>query len=122
VSNPSSSKAKIRPVAPKLFELIEGTVYGDLWQRPQLSRRDRSLITVAALIGMRQTDQLRSHFEKALGNGVTAEEIGETITHLAVYAGFPAAISAALVAKPLLVERGLLPAEDPPARTDAQPR
>jgi 4-carboxymuconolactone decarboxylase len=120
--NPSSSKAKIRPVAPKLFELIEGTVYGDLWQRPQLSRRDRSLITVAALIGMRQTDQLRSHLEKALGHGISAEEIGEMITHVAVYAGFPAAISAALVAKPLLAERGLIADEDPPAQADTQAR
>jgi 4-carboxymuconolactone decarboxylase len=108
MANPSSSKAKIRPVAPKLFELIEGTVYGDLWQRPELSPRDRSLITVAALIGMRQTDQMRSHLEKALDNGVTAEEIGEIITHLSVYAGFPAALSAALAARPLLEELGLI--------------
>lgn len=108
MANPSSSKAKIRPVAPKLFDLIEETVYGDLWQREALGRRDRSLITLAALIAMRQTDQMRSHFEKALDNGITAEEIGEMITHLSIYAGFPAAISAALVAKPLLVERGLI--------------
>lgn len=111
MANPSSSKAKIRPVAPKLFEMIEGTVYGDLWQRPELSPRDRSLITLAALIGMRQTDQMRSHAEKGLDNGLTAQEIGELITHLAIYAGFPAAISAALTVKPLLVERGLI-AED----------
>jgi 4-carboxymuconolactone decarboxylase len=112
MTNPSSSKEKIRTVAPKLFELIERTVYGDLWQREELSRRDRSLITLAALIGMRQTDQMRSHFEKALDNGITVEEISEMITHLSIYAGFPAAISAALVAKPLLVERGLV-AQDP---------
>ncbi|MDF0545108.1 carboxymuconolactone decarboxylase family protein [Sphingobium sp. H39-3-25] len=111
MANPSSSKGKIRPVAPKLFELIEGTVYGDLWQREQLSRRDRSLITLAALIAMRQTDQMRSHFEKALDHGVTAEEIGEMITHLSIYAGFPAAISAALTAKPLLAELGLIDEE-----------
>lgn len=108
MSNPSSSKAKVRAVAPKLFELIEGTVYGDLWERPQLSKRDRSLITLAALTGTRQTDQMRSHFEKAIDHGVTAEEIGEMITHLAIYVGFPGAISAALVAKPLLLELGLI--------------
>jgi 4-carboxymuconolactone decarboxylase len=106
--NPSSSKAAIKPVAPKLFELIESVVYGDLWQREELSRRDRSLITVAALIAMRQTDQLRSHLEKALDNGITAGEIGEVITHLSIYAGFPAAISAALTAKPLLIEAGFI--------------
>lgn len=111
MANPSSSKGRIRTVAPKLFELIEDTVYGDLWERPELSRRDRSLITLAALVGMRQTGQMRSHMEKALDHGVTAEEVGEMITHLAIYAGFPAAISAALVAKPLLEERGLIEGE-----------
>jgi len=108
MANPSSSKAKIRAVAPKLFQMIEEVAYADLWERPQLSKRDRSLITIAALIGMRQTDQMRSHMEKALINGISAEEIGEMITHLAIYAGFPAAISAGLVAKPLLLERGLI--------------
>ncbi len=60
---------------------------------------------------MRQTDQMRSHFEKAIDNGITAEEIGEVITHLSIYAGFPAAISAALTAKPLLVDLGLIAEE-----------
>lgn len=112
MANPSSSKAHIRSVAPKLFEMIEDTVYGDLWERPNLSRRDRSLITLAALIGMRQTDQMRSHFEKGIDHGLTADEIGEMITHLSVYAGFPAAISAALVARPLLSELGLIAESD----------
>jgi 4-carboxymuconolactone decarboxylase len=102
MANPSSSKEKLRSVVPKLVELIDATVYGDLWQRPQLSPRDRSLITVAALIAMRQTDQLRSHLEKALDHGVEADELRELITHLSIYAGFPAALSAVLVAKPLL--------------------
>ena len=106
--NPSSSRNKIKPVVPKLFELISTVVYGDLWERTELSKRDRSMITIATLIGMRQTDQLRSHMGKALDNGVTAEEISEAITHLAIYAGFPAALSAALIAKPLLEERGLI--------------
>ena len=56
---------------PKLVEIIDTTIYGDMWERPELSKRDRSMITMAALIGMRQTDQLRSHMEKALDNGVT---------------------------------------------------
>ena len=60
MANPSSSKAKIKPVVPKLYDLIETTVYGDIWERPELSKRDRSMITVATLIGMRQWDQLRS--------------------------------------------------------------
>ncbi|MBB5696242.1 carboxymuconolactone decarboxylase family protein [Muricoccus pecuniae] len=107
-ANPSSSKEKVRAVVPRLIELIDSVVYDDIWERPELSKRDRSMVTIAALIGLRQTDQLRSHLEKALSNGVTAAEISEMITHLAVYAGFPAALSAALVAKPLLEERGLL--------------
>jgi 4-carboxymuconolactone decarboxylase len=109
MANPSSSKERARPVVPKLVEIIDATVYGDVWQRDALSRRDRSMITVATLVGMRQTDQLRSHLEKALDNGVTAAEIGELFTHVAFYAGFPAALSAALIARPLLEERGLLP-------------
>ena len=108
MANPSSSKAKIKPVVPKLYELIETTVYGDIWERPELSKRDRSMITIAVMIGMRQWDQLRSHMEKSLDNGVTAQEISEILTHLAIYAGFPAALSAALIAGPLLSERGLM--------------
>ena len=107
MANPSSSKAKIRPVVPKVHDLIETVVYGDIWERPQLSKRDRSLITIACLIGMRQTDQLRSHMEKGLDHGLTADELSEVMTHLAIYAGFPATLSAALVAKPLFEERGL---------------
>lgn len=113
MSNPSSSKERLRAVVPKLVELIDGMVYGDLWARPELSRRDRSLATVSALVAMRQTDQLRSHLEKALDNGVTAQEISELLTHLAIYAGFPAALSAAVVAKPLLQERGFIPKDAP---------
>ena len=111
MANPSSSKNKVRAVAPKLVEIIDTTIYGDVWERPELSKRDRSLITIAALIGMRQTDQLRSHLEKAIDNGVTAAEISELLTHLAFYAGFPAALSAGLVARPLLQDLGLLPPE-----------
>ena len=75
MANPSSSKEKLRPVVPKLVELIDSTVYGDLWERPELSKRDRSLATVAALVAMRQTDQLRSHLEKALANGVKGKAL-----------------------------------------------
>lgn len=113
MANPSSSKEKVRTVVPKLVELIDTVVYGDLWNRTELSKRDRSMITIAALISMRQTDQLRSHMEKGLDNGMTASEISELLTHLAIYAGFPAALSGALIAKPLLEERGLLEKSEP---------
>lgn len=108
MANPSSSKHKIKPVVPKLHELIETTVYGDIWERAGLTKRERSMITIAALIGMRQTDQLRSHMEKGLDNGLTATEISEMMTHLAIYSGFPAALSAALIAGPLFEQRGVM--------------
>lgn len=85
--------------APKLAELTDTVLYGDVWERPQLSKRDRSLITVSALISMNRPDQLRSHFALARRNGVTEEELVETITHLAFYAGWPNAVTAVSIAK-----------------------
>lgn len=102
MSTPASSvsaRNEIRPVVPKLVELTEGVLFGDVWERPGLSKRDRSLITVAALVALYRTDQLRGHLERALGNGVTKEEIAEVITHLAFYSGWPTAVNAARVAK-----------------------
>jgi 4-carboxymuconolactone decarboxylase len=96
----SAGRDIVRTVAPKLIELTEKVVYGDVWERPELSKRDRSLITVAALIALERKDQLPVHLERALANGVTIEEIGEMITHLAFYAGWPAAMSAGLLAAP----------------------
>jgi 4-carboxymuconolactone decarboxylase len=95
----SSARAEVRQVAPKLIELSETVLYGDVWERPGLSKRDRSLVTVAALAAMYRSDQLQVHLERALANGVTREEIGEVITHIAFYAGWPAAMQAGRVAK-----------------------
>ena len=86
-------------IAPKLAELTDGVLYGDIWERPQLSKRDRSLVTVAALIALNRPDQLRSHLALARQNGVTEEELVETITHLAFYAGWPNSVTAVSVAK-----------------------
>jgi 4-carboxymuconolactone decarboxylase len=85
--------------APKLAEITDDVLYADVWERPQLSKRDRSLVTVAALIALNRPDQLRSHFARARENGVTQEEIIETITHMAFYAGWPNAVSAIAVAR-----------------------
>ena len=90
----------MRKVAPKLIELSESVLYADVWERPGLSKRDRSLITVAALIALERRDQLPVHLERAMANGVSLEEIGEVITHLAFYAGWPAAMTAGLIAAP----------------------
>jgi 4-carboxymuconolactone decarboxylase len=100
----SSARDVVRQVAPKLIELSETVLYGDVWERPGLSKRDRSLITVAALVAMYRGDQLAGHLERALANGVTRAEIGELITHLAFYAGWPAAMTAGRVARKVFDE------------------
>ncbi|MBI4635989.1 MAG: carboxymuconolactone decarboxylase family protein [Candidatus Rokubacteria bacterium] len=100
----SSARSEVRQIAPKLIELSETVLYGDVWERPGLSKRDRSLITVAALTAMYRTDQLSGHIERALANGVTREEIGELITHLAFYAGWPAAMTTGRIARKVFDE------------------
>tara|TARA_E500000318_G_scaffold108256_1_gene118764 strand:- start:136 stop:492 length:357 start_codon:yes stop_codon:yes gene_type:complete len=91
-------------VTPKLAELTDDVLYGDIWERPELSKRDRSLATVSALIALNRPDQLRSHLRLALRNGVTREELSETITHIAFYAGWPSSVTAALIAKEVFKE------------------
>ena len=98
-AKPKPSQGPIGDFAPKLAELTDDVLYGDVWERPQLSKRDRSLVTVAALIALNRPEQLRSHFMRARENGVTQEELVETITHLAFYCGWPNAINALNVAK-----------------------
>ena len=89
----------MRDLAPKLADLTDNVLFGDVWERPGLSKRDRSLATVAALIAMNRPDQLRSHLARARDNGVTREELVEAITHLAFYSGWPSAVTAVGVAK-----------------------
>jgi 4-carboxymuconolactone decarboxylase len=85
--------------APKLAELTDDVLFGDVWQRTELSARDRSLVTVSALIANGNTDQLPSHLRRAKANGLSENELAEVMTHLAFYTGWPRAISAILVAK-----------------------
>ena len=99
------SQGAIGDFSPKLAQLTDDVLYGDVWERPQLSKRDRSLVTVAALIAMNRPDQLRSHLVRARENGVTQEELIETITHLAFYAGWPNAVTAIGVAKEVLEKK-----------------
>lgn len=98
-SGPSRAQQLVGSVAPKLAELTDTVLFGDVWARPQLERRDRSLITISALIAMNRPDQLRAHLALGRQNGLTEEELSETITHLAFYAGWPSAMTAAGVAK-----------------------
>ena len=92
-------RRSVGDIAPKLAELTDDVLFDDVWNRPQLSARDRSLITVAALITNGDSEQLKFHLGRAKENGVTETELVETITHLAFYAGWPKGTSAAAVAK-----------------------
>ena len=95
----------MRAVAPKLAELTDTVLFGDVWERPELSKRDRSLITVAVLTALYRTEQLRGHIGRSLDNGLTQEEIGELITHVAFYAGWPVGVNAAQVAQQVFASR-----------------
>ena len=104
-SSSTSPRERLRPVVPKLIDLTENVLYGDVWERPGLSKRDRSLITVATLVALYRPEQLRVHLARALSNGVTKDEISELITHLAFYSGWPSAMSAAGLAKTFFEEQ-----------------
>ena len=94
---PALAQHPMSRVAPRLAELSEALLFGDIWQRQPLSPRDRSLITVATLVALVRTEQLPLHLRRALDNGVTRAELSELVTHLAFYAGWPAAASACTV-------------------------
>ena len=98
---PSAAQKMLGDFAPKLVELTDNVLFGDVWERPELSKRDRSLVTVATLIALNRPDQLRFHLGRALENGVKEQELVEAITHLAFYAGWPSAMTAVMVAKEL---------------------
>src|SRR5579885_3410969 len=100
MAKPSDGARKlIGDFSPKLVELTDRILFDDVWERKELSKRDRSLITVAALIALNRPEQLRFHVRRALENGVTREELIEVITHLAFYAGWPSAMTAVMTAK-----------------------
>ena len=96
---PSPVQQMLGDFAPKLVELTDQVLFGDVWERAELAKRDRSLITVAALVALNRTEQLPGHLRRAIDNGVTVDEIKEVITHLAFYSGWPAAMSAMTIAK-----------------------
>lgn len=102
---PADPRERLRPIVPKLIDLTEKVLFGDVWERPGLSKRDRSLITVAALVALYRPEQLRIHLGRALDNGVTKDELSELITHLAFYSGWPTAVTAASVAKDVFDDR-----------------
>ena len=96
---PKKIDSPLSEFAPKLSELTRNVLFGDVWERPELAKRDRSLITVAALVALNRPEQLRFHLGKALENGLTKEQLVEVITHLAFYSGWPTAMNAITVAR-----------------------
>ena len=87
---------------PQLGKLRDEVLFGDVWEQPELSKRDRSLATVAVLIALYRTQELKGHMERAIENGVTKEELYGLITHLAFYSGWPTAVNAGRVALEVL--------------------
>jgi 4-carboxymuconolactone decarboxylase len=102
--NPQDLMERRKAFAPKLMELNEKVLFGDIWERPGLSKRDRSLITVANLVALYRINELPFHIVRARENGVTKEELAEVFTHLAFYAGWPSAITAVTMAMDLLAD------------------
>ena len=104
-SQSSAAREQVRDIVPGLVELSSRVLFGEVWERPGLSKRDRSLITCATLIALGRERQLVGHLGRALDNGLSKNELSEVITHLAFYAGWPAAMTAALVAKEVFDKR-----------------
>jgi len=102
-------------VAPALEKYAQGTLFGDVWKRPGLAPRDRSIVTLAALIARNQTIEMPFYLNLALDNGVKPREISEIITHLAFYSGWGNAMAAVAVAKDVFAERKIGTDQLPPA-------
>ncbi len=95
----------MRDFMPKMIEVTDDVLFGDIWERPELSKRDRSLIVVSTLIALGKERQMVGHLNRALDNGLSVDEIKEVITHLAFYSGWPTAMTAATIFKDVLEKR-----------------
>jgi 4-carboxymuconolactone decarboxylase len=105
MSDPTTPAQKLfGAVAPDFADLTDRVLFGEVWERPGLSPRDRSLVTVASLVALYRSNELGSHLKRALANGVTREELVEAIMHLAFYAGWPTAASALRIAQTVFDE------------------
>jgi 4-carboxymuconolactone decarboxylase len=89
---------------PQLGRLRDEVLYGDVWKQPELTPRDRSLVTIAALAALFRPEELKTHIRRGLQNGVTKDEIRGLVTHLAFYAGWPNAVTAARMATDVFAE------------------
>jgi 4-carboxymuconolactone decarboxylase len=98
---PSGAEKLFGDFAPALVGFTDDVLFGQVWERPELTPKERSLVTVASLITSGSTEQLAHHLGRAKDNGASEQELIEVITHLAFYAGWPEAMSAMAVAKNL---------------------
>jgi 4-carboxymuconolactone decarboxylase len=119
--SPALTSEDVRAVSPALDRYMKGALMGDLWKRPDLSPRDRSIVTVASLIARNQTIEMPYHFNLALDNGVKPGEISEIITHLAFYSGWANAMSAVAAAKDVFGKRRIGSDQLPPASGELLP-
>ena len=98
------AKGPFADIAPALDDITQDVLFGEVWERPELSKRDRSLITVAILIANYRVNELPFHLNRALENGVTKDELREVLTHSAFYAGWPAASTAVGIARKVFAD------------------
>jgi 4-carboxymuconolactone decarboxylase len=101
---PTNARQSFGDIAPHLAAITDKTLFGDVWEDPALSPRDRSLVTIASLISLYRVNELKFHLKRAIDNGVTREEVVAAITHLAFYAGWPPAMTALQIAREAFAE------------------
>jgi 4-carboxymuconolactone decarboxylase len=106
-TEPTNARKSFGDIAPHLAEITDKVLFGDVWENPALSPRDRSLVTITSLISLYRINELPFHLKKALENGVTKDEIVATITQLAFYAGWPPAMTALPIARKVFEEAGV---------------
>jgi 4-carboxymuconolactone decarboxylase len=102
---PARTKSPFGDIAPALAQITDDVLFGDVWGRPGLSPRDRSLVTVASLVSLYRINELPFHLKRALDNGVTRDELAEVVTHLAFYSGWPTASSAIAILRKVLADQ-----------------
>ena len=103
LNTPTNARKAFGDLAPHLADLTDKALFGDVWENATLAPRDRSLVTISSLISLYRTNELPFHLKRALENGVTRDEIIETITHLAFYAGWPPAMTALQIARAVVI-------------------
>jgi len=103
---PAAPAGPFDDIAPALGGYTKDVLFGDVWERPGLSKRDRSLITVASLVSLYRENELPFHLKRAVENGVTKDELIEAVTHLAFYSGWPTAATALGIARKVFAEAG----------------